>query len=424
LQAAHQHESIQHCIVALGAMHRRFYEGNSSRIDQSDMSDKHLQFALRQSNQAIQGLVKANGPGGQLAVADKVTLMTCSVLFNSMACLQGHQREGMQHLRSGIRLLNELDSEEGGNTKRHPISVESLRTLFVGLDMQARSIMTSEEARYWEPIHVTREQSDLKDVDTDDASLVAMQMHIQALINRSLAFLQVTVRQNAHQKEVIYSEYRQLLARFDRSTRHLEKLRAKAAYSAVNITKALASLQLLHAQLEYYLKVPRSGAESEYAFINDALGSPFDLVAHFTKLLGFAAQLLAGDTSLSPIFTTSMGPLPALWMIVTRAPSSCLALRKRAVQLLLSHPRREGFWDGLVAGQMAQEVLLIEQESTHAELGFAVMAGRELVVPDDLRIVVVALTYDEVEDRKARVAYRTANDMVTNSPGKVGSLTW
>jgi hypothetical protein len=405
-------------------MHRRFYEGNSSRIDQSDMSDEHLQFALRQSNQAIKGLVTTSGPGGKIAVADKVTLMTCSVLFNSMACLQGHQREGMQHLRSGIRLLNELDSEEEGNTKRHPISVKSLRTLFVGLDMQARSIMSSEEARDWEPVLVIPEQSDLQDVNTDDASLVDMQMHIQTLINQSLAFLQLTVKRFANQKEVIYHEFRQLLARFDRSTRLLEKLRAKAAYSAVDITQALASLQLLHAQLEYYLKVPRSSAESEYAFINDALSSPFDLPAHFTKMLNFAAQLIAGNTSLSPVFTTTMGPLASLWMVVTRAPSSCFALRKRAVQLLLSHPRREGFWDGLMAGQMAQEVLRIEQESTHAELGFAAMAGRELLVPDDLRIVAVSLTYDEVEDRKARVAYRTAQDMVTNSPGRVGSLTW
>jgi hypothetical protein len=405
-------------------MHRRFYEGNNSHINQSEMSDEHLQFALRQSNQAIRKLVKANGPGGQIAVADKVTLMTCSVLFNSMACLQGHQREGMQHLRSGIRLLNELDSEKCGNIKRHPISVESLRTLFVGLDMQARSIMTSEEARDWDPIRVTREQSDLQDVDTNHASLVAMQVHIQTLINQSLAFLQVTVRQNTNKKEVIYHEYHQLLARFDRSTRLLEKLRAKAASSAIDISQALAFLQLLHTQLEYYLKVQRSGIESEYAFINDALSSPFDLAAHFSKMLDFARQLLAGNASQSPVFTTTMGPLAALWMIVTRAPSSCLALRKHAVQLLLSHPRREGFWDGLIAGQMAQEVLRIEQESTRAELGFAVMAGRELVVPDDLRIVVVELTYDEVEDRKARVAYRTAQDMVSHLPGKVGCLTW
>jgi hypothetical protein len=135
LQAAHQHESIQHCIVALGAMHRRFYEGRSSHIHESELSDENLQFALRQSNQAIQGLLRSTGPGGHMASIDKVTLMTCSILFSSMACLQGHQREGMQHLRSGIRLLNEIDNEEYDRSERHPINVDSLRPILIGLDM-------------------------------------------------------------------------------------------------------------------------------------------------------------------------------------------------------------------------------------------------------------------------------------------------
>jgi hypothetical protein len=60
-------------------MHRRFYEGSNSHIDEADLRDEHLQFALRQSNHAIQGLMKATSPGGHANKADKVTLMTCAV---------------------------------------------------------------------------------------------------------------------------------------------------------------------------------------------------------------------------------------------------------------------------------------------------------------------------------------------------------
>lgn len=405
-------------------MHRRFYEGNNSHIDEADMSDEHLQFALRQSNQAIQGLLRENGPGGRMAGADKVTLMTCSVLFNSMACLQGHQREGLLHLRSGIRMLNEMDREQKDKTERHPIDVESLRSIFIGLDMQARSIMNSAEARLWEPTPLSKENNDLQDVDLDDASLVAMQIHLQALVNRVLAFLQVTTKRAADEGEVVENEYRQLLMRFDHSTNLLERLCVKAAYSPVNVTQSLAALQLLHGQLEYYLRSPRGDLEAQFEFMKDASREPFDLAAHFTRMLDLATQLLSNSSSVSPVFTTSMGPLAALWMVATRSPSTCTALRKRAVRLMLSHPRREGFWDGLLAGQIAQEVLRIEQESTQEELGLLNMPDRDFIVPEDLRIVVVALTYDEVDNRKARVEFRNARNMANDARGKVQYVIW
>jgi hypothetical protein len=170
LQAAHHHESIQHCIIALGAMHRRYYEGSVSHLIEADTTDQYLQFALRQSNQAIQGLLNAGHPGNRMASADKVTLMTCSVLFSSMACLQGHQKEGIQHVRSGIRLLNELDSEED-KSDRHPINVDSLRSIFVGLDMQLRSIMTSQDAQYWEPPPRSQSPAVMQD-DLNSSSLI------------------------------------------------------------------------------------------------------------------------------------------------------------------------------------------------------------------------------------------------------------
>jgi hypothetical protein len=92
--------------------------------------------------------------------------------------------------------------------------------------------------------------------------------------------------------------------------------------------------------------------------------------------------------------------------------------------LMLSHPRREGFWDGLLAGQIAQEVLRIEQESTQEELGLLNMPDRDFIVPEDLRIVVVALTYDEVDNRKARVEFRNARNMANDTRGKVQYVIW
>jgi hypothetical protein len=423
LQAANQYESIRHCIVALGAMHRRFYEGRDSHINEADMTDQHLQFALRQSNQAIQGLIKATSPGGHGSGVDKVTLMACCILFSSMACLQGHQKEGLQHLRSGIRMLNEVD-EEDNKSHSHPIDVESLRSVFVGLDMQARSIMPTAEASNWEPTPRTKEPDILLHVDVNDRSLLAMQRYLQALLNRTLAFLQASLGRSLDERDDVYQGYRRLLARFHHGTKVLENLCAKATQSASDFTQPLIALQLLHSQLEYFMQSPRPDLEAKFEFMTNPFEEPFDAAAHFTRLLDLATQLLPHSSSLSPVFTTSSGPLQALWLIASRAPSQCLALRRRAVELMLSYPRREGFWDGLVAGQIAQEVLRLEQESAQREMGMSLMPIHDVVVPAELRIIVVALVYDEQDDRKARVEYKNAQEVARGVPGQVQHLAW
>lgn len=424
LQAAHQHESIQHCIVALGAMHRRFYEGSNSHIDEADMTDQHLQFALRQSNQAIQGLLGAKGPGNSASGIDKVTLMACSVLFSSMACLQGHQKEALQHLRSGIRMLNELDQEDRDGNEAHPIDVESLRSIFVGLDMQARSIMTSTDANSWEPMPRTKEPSMSHDVEVNETSLLVMQRYLHALLNRTLAFLQASVQRPPEDRDDVYHGYRQLLARFDHGTELLERLSAKAAQSAGDFTQPLAALQLLHSQLEYFIRSPRQDLETRFDFMSDPFGAPFDLAAHFTRTLDLATTLMSQGSSSSPVFTTSSGPLQALWLVASRAPSHCLQLRRRSVNLMSSYPRREGFWDGLVAGRLAEELLRLEQENTQKELGLSIAPGHDLVVPDHLRTIVVLLSYDAEDDRKARVQYKNAREMADGTPGSVQYVVW
>jgi hypothetical protein len=467
LQAAHHHESIQHCIVALGAMHRRFYEGTNSHLDETAIADQYLQFALRKSNDAIHGLVKGNGPGGGMAGADRVTLMACSVIFSSMACLQGHQKEGIQHLRSGIRLLNELDREGEDKVERHPIHLDSLRSIIVGLDLQARSIMTSRDAQDWEPLPRTKSSTVLQKelgsssldamylqmqgldmshgsiMTTQDASafhslpgtksstlsdsklvvdhstLVAMHLHLQTLTNEVIAFLQSTLNRVPDQLA-----YRRLLSRFDACTDLLSHLCARAAHSVDDFSQPLMALQLLHTQVEYYLCYPRGDVGEKFYFMADPHRAPFEPVAHFARMLDLATRLLPHSSSLLPVFTTSMGPLAALWIIATRAPSVCTEIRKRAVRVMLSYPRREGFWDGMVAGQIAQEVLKLEQESAQEELGLWDVPSRDLIVPDDLRIVVVALKYDEGDNRKASVEHRSARDMALGRRGRMQYLTW
>lgn len=405
-------------------MHRRFFEGSVPHIQESDMADQYLQFALLQANQAIKGLLKARGPTNRINGPGKISLMTCCVLFSSMACLQGHQKEGLQHLRSGLRLLNEIDANREQDFGRHPVNIDSLRSMFVGLDMQARSIMSTAEFQTWEPAPHCKEPPLSSNPELNDKTLVAMQLRLQSISNSVLEFLPSSAQSSTTDWDTIYSAYQALLRRFNHATELLEQLLLKAEQAKGQYKLQLTALRLLHSQLEYYLRWPRFDLGEKFSFTRTSLDGPFDISAHLENMLELAIQLLHTASSLSPVFTTCMGPLAALWLIATRAPSTCTAMRKRAVRLMLSAPRREGFWDSMVGGQIAAEVLKWEQESTRAELGLESNPGKDLVVPDDLRVAAVALTYDDQDERKATVEFMSPRDMALGMKGKTQVIMW
>jgi hypothetical protein len=430
LQAAHRDPAIQHCVIALGAMHRRFYEGKGSHLTEGDMSDKYLQFALHQSNHAIQDLVRKQGPNGGVARTDKVTLMTCSILFSSMCCLQGYQKDALQHLKSGIRMLNEMDEDD--EVEDHPVDIESLRTIFVGLDQQARSIMPSSQSVTWVARPRTKALSLSTSSNLSMTSLQAMLRYMESLLNHIFLFLPKSFLRPVEEADEVYTEYTDLIMRYHQGAVVLENLWTKAPAFGEEFVQPLTALELLQCQLEYLLRCPRPDMVAKFSFFQDyARGKhpfkePFDIAAQFIRLFELATKLLPISSSSTPVFTTTVGPISALWLVAFRAPSSCQALRKRAVKLMLSHPRREGFWDGMVAGQICQEVLKLEQESTRAELGLlpGVQTIEDLIVPDKLRIIAIHITYPEDDDRRARVGFSNVRDVAIGIPSAVRWMSW
>ncbi|KAF1844745.1 uncharacterized protein K460DRAFT_97860 [Cucurbitaria berberidis CBS 394.84] len=430
LQAAHREPAIQHCIVALGAMHRRFFEGRRSHINEEHMSDKYLQFALRQSNQAIQDLVGKQGLSGSMVKTDRVTLMTCSILFISMSCLQGYQKDAFEHLRSGIRMLNEMDSEENAKPENHPVDMDSLRSLFIGLDLQARSIMPTAQFRNWVPTPKLKTPASLPNPELNMASLLAMVRYMETLLNHLHAFFQGIMSRRTEETNDIYLEYSDLITRFNRGSAILEILCEKSSSNADEFSQPLTVLRLLQCQIEYLLRSPRSDVEDKFKLtmkstsFDDLFDEPFDHSTQLVKMFELATRLLPLSSSSSPVFTTTMGALSALWLVAFRAPSTCATLRKRAVTLMLSHPRREGFWDAMVAGRVAQEALRLEQESTQAELGFSFNPTQDVIVPDDLRMIAVAVSYVDDNKRRARVEYVNSRDLKAGNPGWVRWINW
>ncbi|KAF3033482.1 hypothetical protein E8E12_001561 [Didymella heteroderae] len=423
LQAAHQHASVQHCIIALGAMYRRFFESRSTQI-RLDLSSQQFGFALSQSNKAIQLLLKEQVEANGSSVANKLTAMTCCVLFGSMANLQGQRDAALDHLRSGIRMLKETKLQSYNDRNSHPVNINSLRSIFTGLDIQARGTMSWNDIQNWEPVPQTMRRSEPVDIDTSSPwALSELHCRIETLLNDTLAFNRSCVG-HPTTREAIEFTHASLVARFQRISKTLDTLRTITP--SINFPANDSSKTMLLVGETYHWL--RSAVEPLQRFFNitSPLSTiPYDPTEHFTSMMPHIRHLLSLTSPSTPVYSAAPGPLSALWRIGTSAPSSCVALRREAVELMAKHPRREGIFDGRLAGQIGKVAWGLEQSAARRELGldeYVEGSGQEdLVVPDHLRLTFMDTEYAKDDERWARV--RLANAMQNGYEGGGTTLT-
>ncbi|KAF2438999.1 hypothetical protein P171DRAFT_490451 [Karstenula rhodostoma CBS 690.94] len=148
LQASHTIPAIRHAIIAIAALHRKFISGRMPVVP-DDLSDKQIMFAIEQSNRAIRELTKSST---EKTISDMMDLMTACIMFHCLSCFQGHQAAALEHLHSGLKILHQLDQvldHQTDDLDVYPVSLKSLRTIFVTMDVQARGVMSKEMLETW-----------------------------------------------------------------------------------------------------------------------------------------------------------------------------------------------------------------------------------------------------------------------------------
>ena len=170
IRATHHEPAIRHAVLALGSLHERFEAGDRSVLN--PVWDKtEGGFALKQYNQAIQHLIKPTGEGQR---AIDVCLIACMLfacfevsrpirLYISQTrdvsgqgsvtvkywltipkTLRGHHGFALSHIKSGVKILTEVEHNEGGEqhhgilmSSQYPfVDFRELEILFNRLDYQ------------------------------------------------------------------------------------------------------------------------------------------------------------------------------------------------------------------------------------------------------------------------------------------------
>ncbi|KUJ10192.1 uncharacterized protein LY89DRAFT_596894 [Mollisia scopiformis] len=96
-------------------------------------------------------------------------------------------------------------------------------------------------------------------------------------------------------------------------------------------------------------------------------------------------------------FALDLGIVPPLFVVATKCRDR--KLRRDAIRLLLSSPRREGMWDSILSGRVGQWIMDIEEQGLSIWSGPATASARE-IVPDEQRVMVKEILFD-LQNREA-----------------------
>jgi hypothetical protein len=443
-QASHCNPGIRHAVIALASMHRKLISGGAPVVP-DDASDKYLRFALEQSNRAINEVVKTPG---RKTIADKLNMMTTCILFHCLSCIQGHQTMAFRHLRSGLRILQEVEKElESGaqDPNDYPVSFDTLRAMLVNMDVQARGIMSNAMVALWEPQPKRNEAIHRKPFKT----FIQARFCFESTFNDLITFV---TKLDAHPPKTkeeardVFLDYQRIQRQFDAGSLLLDTFLSQFSNTRSEIDiNSVIGIRLIHDQVKVFLK-----AFSQFENLTEIREMDFSIEDEdMEAILGLASQLLNAPPDLTlgpgevpedyctssaggshaasvntpffaaPVFSSCSGLLSALWIVTSRSRS--YVLRRKAIALFLYYPRREGVWDSLIAGRIAWEQMRLEEEAL--ERGQSVFVEQKgPVMLDWYRIRDIIITYPGL--RCAEVEYKNIQQYETGQRGVISHLSW
>ena len=121
-------------------------------------------------------------------------------------------------------------------------------------------------------------------------------------------------------------------------------------------------------------------------------------------------------------FALDLGIVPPLFVVATKCRDR--KLRREAIRLLMSSPRREGMWDSILCGKVSEWIMEVEEEGLrHFEVWDSMGANEPIV--EDRRVMVKEILFD-LQRREAtlRCGTRGARDGDLDPRAKETFIFW
>ena len=330
----------------------------------------------------------------------------------------------------------------------HPVSLSTLRGMFVNMDIQARGIMNDEQLVNWES-QPKREGATHR---TSFHTFAQARLYFEATFNDVLAFIQeidVTPPRSPESMQRVIQEYKRLRNQFDAGSILLDKFLDDPAIKPDSQDKEpVIAIRLIQIQVKIVLQ-----AFNRFDNKTRVIDVMWDMEEQDLKvMLDLASKLINArpDITLAPdaepnhyypspsdnacqfnvplrakpTFSAGSGLLTAMWLVTSRTRDPIL--RRRAIAMLLDYPRREGVWDSLLAGRIAWEAMILEESSEDVNSGLSGMKLGEPLksgyISDENKIRDISISYTGL--RIARVEYRSTPQYIKGEKGVVRTICW
>jgi hypothetical protein len=364
-----------------------------------------MQLSMEQSNRSIELLsdLMDSVHGGGATVETMYNVVTASILFAHLSCLQGHVSQAIEHARSGLRVLRNFENANPTQTsaQEYPVSLSNLATLLTSFYGQIRCMINDEALVQWDSDPLVSKIT----LPSSYASITEAHAFVESLWHNLLAFLQhAEMNRHAVSEDLaILSARHQAMWRALQNSRDaLDDLAGRDSPNSNDRGEAgLIILRLYHTLIGLRLKInPFDPASRESAF--DALQPDLEQMLQY-------CEILAASPS-QPTFSSGLGYVMPLHTIAARCRNP--QTRRRALYLLLHSQRREGMWDGSLTGQIATKTMQREEE----------MSLLDSITKEDKRVREVKLEF--VAERMARLRYITVADWKAKLQGEQHLISW
>lgn len=372
LQECVRDQGIRHVVVAIGALgviSRAFRLPSMAPKEvlkrHCEEAQRHRVFALQQYGIAIRYIRKS---ASERKIDMRTTLLG-SLLIICFEMLHGNHQTAIAHIQSGIGLMEDWHARNTrnpteilGTNSPSPSTVEDeLLQAISRLDIQAVTFLdprpkeTHDRMRHYG-------QASINTMPTIFSSLKEARVYLEVVIRRLGHFLEL----------ILYDESEGCLKAINQSLNYPESVLADQRMY-------MKELRLWHASFMPLLEHSRTpggredflGAialETQYLISLFCLGAvpldPETMAVRFTpvfkEIVTLSRAFLEHPDLTDMNYTFDTQIIAPLYITARRCSHS--RIRREAIELLLSSPRREGVWDAVLMGKIASWVADIEEE--------------------------------------------------------------
>ncbi|CZR53271.1 uncharacterized protein PAC_03149 [Phialocephala subalpina] len=369
LQACVSEPSIRHAVVALGALDLTAESLQDfeklSLDDQNENPNQHHQNALRRYTTAIKEMRIASAEGEQ---DFRITLLTCFVIL-CFEAWNGNQDLAVRQIQTGLRLVQAWREEMLTDQKRQTITDDELMKTFSKLDVQAISF-AEESTSERHALAVNGEQELLDDMPASFSTIREAEMHESALLRQSMRFLAIQVPlPKPHPPKRAFPVNGWWRLQDPRAVSIQQTIVTGISNWVVAFEPLWTRLKTENADEKSLLIASMLRLHMEACFIallsvcsfSEEIFDEYNVTfSEMVDLATFTLQIMDQNRSKKPKFSFDSHVVIPLHMVAHKCRDR--TIRRRAIELLMENPRREGVWDSTLGAKIGGWAMAIEEE--------------------------------------------------------------